>query len=135
MLRRVWFLILSSGRSYIGAAILILCVIYTTMKVKEWNPQQYAEYNEAKREEGRVKNPNAEASEDKAGWITLLRKAPSTFWKVGLVQFFCGLVSFISGIILRGAIAETYGIRPILLLKHSRRQATGWHSFCRTGCR
>ena len=24
---------------YIGAAILILCVIYTTMKVKEWNPQ------------------------------------------------------------------------------------------------
>ena len=30
---------------YIGAAILILCVIYTTIKVKEWNPQQYAEYN------------------------------------------------------------------------------------------
>jgi maltose/moltooligosaccharide transporter len=58
------------------------------MKVKEWNPQQYAEYNEAKREEGRVKNPDAEASEDKAGWITLLRKAPSTFWKVGLVQIF-----------------------------------------------
>ena len=28
---------------YIGAAILILCVIYTTMKVKEWNPQQYAD--------------------------------------------------------------------------------------------
>ena len=59
---------------YIGAAILILCVIYTTMKVKEWNPQQYAEYNEAKREEERVKNPNAEASEDKAGWSTLLCK-------------------------------------------------------------
>lgn len=33
---------------YIGAAILILCVIYTTLKVKEWNPQEYAEYNEAK---------------------------------------------------------------------------------------
>ena len=30
---------------YIGAVILILCVIYTTMKVKEWNPQQYAAYN------------------------------------------------------------------------------------------
>ncbi len=30
---------------YVGAAILILCVIYTTMKVKEWNPQQYADYN------------------------------------------------------------------------------------------
>ena len=67
---------------YVGAAILILCVIYTTMKVKEWNPQQYAEYNgvagEVEKEE-----------EGKADWITLLKNAPSTFWKVGLVQFFC----------------------------------------------
>ncbi len=30
---------------YIGAAILILCVIYTVSKVKEWNPQEYAMYN------------------------------------------------------------------------------------------
>ncbi len=65
---------------YVGAAILILCVIYTTVKVKEWNPADYAEYNgvadEAK-------------DEGKADWITLLKNAPATFWKVGLVQFFC----------------------------------------------
>ena len=30
---------------YVGAAILILCVIYTTLKVKEWSPKEYAEYN------------------------------------------------------------------------------------------
>lgn len=30
---------------YVGAAILILCVIYTVSKVKEWNPQEYAMYN------------------------------------------------------------------------------------------
>ena len=92
---------------YIGAAILILCVVYTTIKVKEWNPQQYAEYNEAKSEEGGVKNPNAEASEDKAGWITLLRKAPSTFWKVGLVQFFCWAGFLYLWNYSTGAIAET----------------------------
>jgi maltose/moltooligosaccharide transporter len=92
---------------YIGAAILILCVIYTTMKVKEWNPQQYADYNEAKSEEGGVKNSNAEASEDKAGWITLLRKAPSTFWKVGLVQFFCWAGFLYLWNYSTGAIAET----------------------------
>ena len=92
---------------YIGAAILILCVIYTSMKVKEWNPQQYADYNEAKSEEGRVKNPDAEASEDKAGWITLLRKAPSTFWKVGLVQFFCWAGFLYLWNYSTGAIAET----------------------------
>ena len=65
---------------YIGAAILILCVIYTSVKVKEWNPQEYAQYNGVQ---------NVEATEDKANWWTLLRRAPSTFWKVGLVQFFC----------------------------------------------
>ena len=30
---------------YVGAAILILCVIYTVAKVREWNPQQYLQYN------------------------------------------------------------------------------------------
>ena len=63
---------------YIGAAILILCVIYTTMKVKEWPPKEYAEYN-----------PSSEQTEEKANWITLLKNAPSAFWRVGLVQFFC----------------------------------------------
>ena len=92
---------------YVGAAILILCVIYTTMKVKEWNPQQYAEYNEVKSEEGRVKNSNAQAPEDKANWITLLCNAPSTFWKVGLVQFFCWAGFLYLWNYSTGAIAET----------------------------
>lgn len=30
---------------YVGAAILILCVIYTTLKVKEMPPHEYAEYH------------------------------------------------------------------------------------------
>ena len=68
---------------YIGAAILILCVLYTTVKVKEWNPSEYAEYNGvSENAEGKEKD------EGSANWITLLKNAPSTFWKVGLVQFF-----------------------------------------------
>lgn len=67
---------------YIGAAILILCVLYTTMKVKEWPPKEYAEYNGANGSDG-------QDEEGSANWLTLLRNAPSTFWKVGLVQFFC----------------------------------------------
>ena len=63
---------------YIGAAILILCVLYTTLKVKEWPPKEYAEYN-----------PVSEEKEESANWFVLLKNAPSTFWKVGLVQFFC----------------------------------------------
>ena len=63
---------------YIGAAILILCVIYTVLKVKEWNPQEYLQYN-----------PVSAEKEESANWITLLKNAPATFWRVGLVQFFC----------------------------------------------
>ena len=67
---------------YVGAAILILCVIYTVWKVKEWNPTEYNEYN------GSLKEVE-EKEEGSSNWFTLLRNAPSTFWKVGLVQFFC----------------------------------------------
>ena len=81
---------------YIGAAILILCVIYTTAKVKEWPPKEYYEYN-----------PVAETTEDKADWLTLLRNAPSTFWKVGLVQFFCWAAFLYMWNYTTGAIAET----------------------------
>ena len=82
---------------YIGAAILILCVLYTSFKVKEWTPQEYAEYNERK----------PEVEEQKAGWITLLRNAPTMFWKVGLVQFFCWAAFMYMWTYTNGTIAET----------------------------
>jgi maltose/moltooligosaccharide transporter len=81
---------------YIGAAILILCVIYTTTKVKEWNPKEFAEYNGA-----------SEDREEKGDWLTLLREAPSTFWKVGLIQFFCWAAFLYMWNYSTGAIAET----------------------------
>ena len=64
---------------YIGAAILIICVIYTTVKVKEYPPQLYAEYH------GISNDPK----EKKTNIFILLTKAPKAFWTVGLVQFFC----------------------------------------------
>ena len=81
---------------YVGAAILILCVIYTTIKVKEWNPQEYEEYNGAH-----------ENKQENANWITLLKNAPSTFWKVGLVQFFCWAALLYMWTYVVDAIAET----------------------------
>ena len=82
---------------YIGATILILCVLYTTCKVKEWNPEEYAEYNEAKPQE----------EEQKASWIELLKHAPSMFWKVGLVQFFCWAAFMYMWTYTNGTIADT----------------------------
>lgn len=64
---------------YIGALILILCVIYTSVKVKEYPPEEYAEYHGIKEED----------KKEKTNIFKLLVKAPKAFWTVGLVQFFC----------------------------------------------
>ena len=82
---------------YIGAAILILCVIYTTAKVKEMPPAEYAEYH------GLDKPLN----EEKVNIMRLLRNAPSTFWTVGLVQFFCWAAFMYMWTYTNGTIAET----------------------------
>ena len=82
---------------YIGAAILILCVIYTTMKVKEWNPQEYAEYN----------GLDKPLDEEKVNFLQLLKNAPTTFWKVGLVQFFCWASFMYMWTYTNGTIADT----------------------------
>lgn len=83
---------------YFGAAVLILCVIYTSVKVKEWNPKEYAEYNEATEDS---------SSHESGNWITLLTKAPATFWRVGLVQFFCWAAFMYMWTYTNGAIADT----------------------------
>ncbi len=91
---------------YIGAAILILCVIYTTSKVKEWNPQEYNEYN-GTASSNKVSDVDTLPLDDQGGgWITLLKKAPSTFWKVGLVQFFSWAAMLYMWNYTTGAIAE-----------------------------
>ena len=82
---------------YIGAYILILCVIYTSVKVKEWPPETYAEYN-------RLETP---LHEEKANMWQLLRRAPATFWTVGLVQFFCWAAFMYMWTYTTGSIADT----------------------------
>ena len=82
---------------YIGAAILILCVIYTTLKVKEMPPAEYAQYHGLK----------TNLDEEKVNVIKLLKNAPRAFWTVGLVQFFCWAAFMYMWTYTNGAIAET----------------------------
>ncbi len=68
---------------YIGAAVLLLCVVYTFAKVKEMPPAQYAAYHG-------IDPVKAQADKKKGpGMLRLLARAPKVFWTVGLVQFFC----------------------------------------------
>ena len=83
---------------YIGSVILILCVLFTTFKVKEMPPKEYAEFHGI---------DTAKKEEKAPGMLTLLKKAPSTFWTVGLVQFFCWAAFLYMWTYTNGAIADT----------------------------
>ena len=89
---------------YAGAAILILCVIYTTVKVKEWPPQQYAEYH----------GISDCQQKEKTNIFRLLVKAPSAFWTVGLVQFFCWAAFMFMWTYTNGSIAANVFDTPIV---------------------
>lgn len=82
---------------YIGAAVLILCVIYSFATIREMPPKEYAEYH----------GITEEQKEEKSSMIHLLRHAPKTFWTVGLVQFFCWAAFLYMWTYTPGAIADT----------------------------
>ena len=82
---------------YIGAAILILCVIYTCMNVREMPPKEFSEYHEKP----------VDGEQAKENMFSLLKKAPAAFWQVGLVQFFCWAGFLFLWNYSTGAIAET----------------------------
>ena len=88
---------------YIGAFILILCVVYTSVKVKEYPPAEYNEYH-----------PVGE-KEEKVNMWQLLVKAPKTFWTVGLVQFFCWAAFMFMWTYTNGTVAAGAFDAPTLL--------------------
>ncbi len=91
---------------YIGAAILILCSLYTTVKVREWPPQVYEQYN-GKKDDTEAAQESNQGKAEKSNWFALLRQAPATFWKVGLVQFFCWAALLYMWTYVVDAVAET----------------------------
>ena len=82
---------------YIGAAILILCVIYTTANVKEYEPEQMAAFQESAKEETKA--------EVAAGGSK--NKALKVFIQVGIVQFFCWAAFMYMWTYTNGSIADT----------------------------
>lgn len=82
---------------YIGAAVLILCVIYSFATIREMPPREYAEYH----------GITEQQSGEKTSMIRLLIHAPRTFWTVGLVQFFCWAAFLYMWTYTPGAIADT----------------------------
>ena len=108
---------------YIGAAILLLCVLYTFVTVKELNPEEYAKFHglDAKKDE----------KKQDASFIRLLIDAPSTFWTVGLVQFFCWAAFLFMWTYSNGAIAtQCFGWDGISTAAEPFQNAGNWVGVC-----
>ena len=108
---------------YIGAAILMLCVLYTFVTVKELNPEEYAKFHG-------LDTKKDEKKED-PGFIKLLINAPSAFWTVGLVQFFCWAAFLFMWTYSNGAIAtQCFGWDGINTADTAFQNAGNWVGVC-----
>ena len=115
---------------YGGAAILILCVIYTTLKVKEYPPQLYNEYHNITAEKV---NDQSNASKKSPNILRLLIDAPSTFWTVGLVQFFCWAAFMFMWTYTTGSIAAHVFDAPTVVKGSSVVLDTTSHAYNEAG--
>ena len=81
---------------YIGAAILILCVLFTGLSVKEMPPKEYEAYH----------GITVADKKESRNLIHLLLHAPKAFWQIGLVQFFSWLAFMYMWTYTAGGIAD-----------------------------
>ena len=105
---------------YFGAAILLLCVVYSLAKIKEWPPHTYAEYNGG--------SDLSSGKKEKTNLIQLLVKAPATFWTVGLVQFFCWFAFLFMWTYNNGTIAKNAFDCPETTTIHGVEQIENGHA-------
>jgi len=83
---------------YIGGGILLLSVLWTVFRTKEYAPKEHAEYN----------NIDLDAPENKvkSNMFTLISNAPKIFWQLGVVQFFSWFSLFLMWVYTTRAIAN-----------------------------
>lgn len=87
---------------YIGAAILILCVLYTTANIKEMPPEEFVQYQQTckENEEAKIREVQTVTGKEKTS-------VAYTFISIGLVQFFCWTAFMYMWTYTAGAIADT----------------------------
>ena len=80
---------------YIGGAILLLTVLVTSFKVKEYPPKEFAEYN------GIGEDTDEEPRQN---FVTLLKNTPKVMLQLGVTQFFSWAALFLMWTYLKPAI-------------------------------
>ena len=83
---------------YIGGAILLITVLWTAFRTKEYAPKEHALYNDIDLEAADVK--------EKTSIFKLIGNAPTIFWQLGIVQFFSWFALFLMWVYTTRAIAN-----------------------------
>jgi maltose/moltooligosaccharide transporter len=83
---------------YIGGSILLISVLWTVFRTKEYAPKEHAEYNNI--------NLDAPEAKEKSNLFTLISNAPKIFWQLGVVQFFSWFALFLMWVYTTRAIAN-----------------------------
>lgn len=80
---------------YIGGAVLLLTVLWTSFRTKEYPPEEYARYN----------NIDTEVKE-KVSFLQLLKNIPTTMWQLSVTQFFSWFSLFLMWVYTTQGIAQ-----------------------------
>ena len=80
---------------YFGGGALLLSVLWTSFRTKEYPPDEYAKYNNIDVEE-----------KEKVPFITLLKNIPATMWQLSVTQFFSWFSLFLMWVYTTQAIAQ-----------------------------
>jgi len=83
---------------YIGGSLLLISVLVTVIKTKEYPPKEFEEY----------KNITQEDKERKEGFFTLLFNMPSTMKQLAVVQLFSWFPFFLLWVYATTAISQHY---------------------------
>ncbi|WP_191963340.1 MFS transporter [Flavobacterium luteum] len=83
---------------YIGGAILLVSVLWTVFRTKEYAPKEHALYNNIELE--------AKETTEKTSVFKLIGNAPKIFWQLGFVQFFSWFALFLMWVYTTRAIAN-----------------------------
>ncbi len=80
---------------YFGGAVLLLSVIWTALRTKEYPPEEYAKYNNLDME-----------TEEKVSFLDLLKNIPTTMKQLAITQFFSWFALFLMWVYTTQGIAE-----------------------------
>jgi len=80
---------------YFGGGALLLTVIWTTFRTKEYPPKEYEEYNDITIEE-----------KSRTSFLSTLKDIPLTMWRLAIVQFFSWFALFLMWVFTTNGVAQ-----------------------------